>query len=132
MHLYELNYRTFGIWHRIWNYFLVSLVEFSVKWLKVSGFWETRSELQVTFFVIFYFLWFWSDYLSSRWMILSDKYNYNRVNWDYMLRNGCQHNISQVFEKNRYILIFHLPINFKSSQDAIWGIIFYIHINASS
>ena len=45
-----------------------------------------------------------------------------------MVRNRCQCNILQNFEKNRYIFIFHLPINFKFLKDAILGIIFYIHM----
>ena len=57
-----------------------------------------------------------------------DKRNYNQVNWNYMVRNRCQHNILQIFEENCYIFIFYLPINFKFLQDAISGIIFYIHM----
>ena len=45
-----------------------------------------------------------------------------------MVRNRCQGNILQIFEENHCIFIFYLPINFKFLQDAISGIIFYIHM----
>ena len=61
-------------------------------------------------------------------MLFSDKPNYNQLIWNYMIRNSCQRNILQVFEENCYIFIFHPPINFKVLQDAISGIIFYIHM----
>ena len=68
------------------------------------------------------------DYLSSRLMLFSDKHNYNLVNWNYMVKNRCQHNILQIFEENCYIFIFYQPINFKFLQDAISGIMLYIHM----
>ena len=61
-------------------------------------------------------------------MLFSDKCNYNQVNWNNMVRNRCQGNILQIFEENHCIFIFYLPINFKFLQDAISGIIFYIHM----
>ena len=45
-----------------------------------------------------------------------------------MERYRCQCNILQIFEENYCIFIFYLPINFKSLQDAISRIIFYIHM----
>ena len=45
-----------------------------------------------------------------------------------MVRNRCQHNNVQIFEENRYNFIFYLPIKFKFLQDAISGIVFYIHM----
>ena len=53
---------------------------------------------------------------------------YNQVNWNYMVRNRCQHIILEIFEENCHIFIFYLLINFKFLKDAISGIIFYIHI----
>ena len=52
--------------HRFWNYFLVYLVQFLVKWLRVSCLWEIRSESQVIFFVRFYFPWFSSILVLDR------------------------------------------------------------------
>ena len=54
--------------------------------------------------------------------------DYNQVNWNYMVRSRCQCGILQIFEENRYIFIFYVPINFKFLQDAISGTIFYIHV----
>ena len=36
--------------------------------------------------------------------------------------------ILQISEENRYILNFYLPLNFEFLQDAMPGIIFYIHM----
>ena len=61
-------------------------------------------------------------------MLFSGKSDYNQVNWNYMVRYRCQCNIVQIFEENCNILIFYLPITFKFLQDAISGIIVYIHM----
>ena len=62
-------------------------------------------------------------------MLFSDKCNYNQVNWNYVVRNRYQRNILQIFEENHYIFILdHLLIDFKFLQDAISGIISYIHM----
>ena len=45
-----------------------------------------------------------------------------------MVRNRCQCNILQILQKNCYILILYLTIYFNFLQDAISGIIFYIHM----
>ena len=47
-----------------------------------------------------------------------------------MVTNRCQRNILQAFEENCYSFIFYVPINFKFLQDAISGIIFYIHVTS--
>ena len=52
---------------------------------------------------------FWSDYFSSRWMLFSDKQNYNQLNWNYMAKSRYHHNILQIFRENCYIFIFYLP-----------------------
>ena len=49
-----------------------------------------------------------------------------------MLQNKRQHNLLQIFEQHCYIFILFLPMNFKFLQDAILGIIFYIHINVTT
>ena len=49
-----------------------------------------------------------------------------------MLQNRCQHNLLQSFEQHCYIFRLFLPMNFKFLQDAILGIIFYIHINVTT
>ena len=55
---------------------------------------------------------FWSDYLSSWWMLFSDKQNYNQVNWNYMAKSRCQRNILCIFgELIIYIFIFYLHYN---------------------
>ena len=61
-------------------------------------------------------------------MLFSEKHNYNQGNRNDMVRNRRQHNILQILEENCYIFIFYLPINYKFLQDAILGIIFYIHV----
>ena len=61
-------------------------------------------------------------------MLFSDKCNYNQVNWNYVVRNRYQRNILQIFEENHYIFILDLLIDFKFLQDAISGIIYYIHM----
>ena len=65
-------------------------------------------------------------------MLFSDKCNYNQVSWNYMVRNRCQCNILQIFEdeEHRYIFILYLPNNSKFLQDAMSGIILYIHANS--
>ena len=126
LYLFEDSKRIFGIYHRIWDYFLVYLVQFSVKWLKVFCVWEIKSELQVIFFVTFYFLWFWSDYLSSRHMLFSDKRDFNQVSWNYVVRNRCQHNL-QILKKLFYFHILSAYL-FRFLQDAISAVIFYIHM----
>ena len=45
-----------------------------------------------------------------------------------MVRNKGQRNILQIFEENCYIFIFYVPVSFKFLQDAISGIMFYIHM----
>ena len=65
-------------------------------------------------------------------MLFSDKQNYNQVTWNYMVRNRCQHNFLQISEESCYMLNFYMPINFKFLEDAISGVIFYIHINVTS
>ena len=40
---------------------------------------------------------FWSDYLSSRWMLFPGKLNYSLVNWNHKVQSRCQHNILQIF-----------------------------------
>ena len=45
-----------------------------------------------------------------------------------MVRNKGQRNILQIFEENCYIFIFYVPVSFKFLQDAILGIMFYIHM----
>ena len=42
---------------------------------------------------------FWSNYLSSRWMLFSNKQSYNQVNWNYMAKSRCQCNIFEFLEK---------------------------------
>ena len=55
--------------------------------------------------------------------------SYNQDNWNYMIRNRCQHIIFKIFEENCYTFIFYLLINFKFLKDAISGMIFYTHIS---
>ena len=45
--------------------------------------------------------------------VFSDKQNYNHVNWNYMAKNRCQHNILQIF---REIILFLSFICFKTSM----------------
>ena len=45
-----------------------------------------------------------------------------------MVRNKGQRNILQIFEENCYIFIFYVPVSVKFLQDAILGIMFYIHM----
>ena len=45
-----------------------------------------------------------------------------------MVRNKGQRNILQIFEENCYISIFYVPVSVKFLQDAILGIMFYIHM----
>ena len=45
-----------------------------------------------------------------------------------MVRNKGQRNILQIFEENCYIFNFCVPVSFKFLQDAILGIMFYIHM----
>ena len=52
---------------------------------------------------------FWSDYLSSRWMLFSDKQNNNQVDWNYKGKSRCQH--VQIFEE----IIFSSFICLKTS-----------------
>ena len=59
--------------------------------------------------ILFSLIPFWSDYLSSRWMLFLDKQNYNKVIWNYMAKSRCQHNILWICRVNFYIFIFYLP-----------------------
>ena len=49
-------------------------------------------------------------------MLVSGKFNYDQVNWNYMVRNRCQGNVLQIFEENCYIFIFDLTLNFYKMQ----------------
>ena len=42
---------------------------------------------------------FWSDYLSSKWMVFSDKQNYRQVNKNYMAKSRWQHNVLWIFQE---------------------------------
>ena len=60
---------------------------------------DLRSVLQMIFFcdILLSLIPFWSDYLNSRWMLFSDKQNYNKVYWNYKAKRRCQCNIFWIF-----------------------------------
>ena len=58
---------------------------------------------------------FWSDYLSFRWMLFSDKQMYNQVNLNYMAEKDASITFCEFSEKivtfYNYYIIFYLPYN---------------------